>query len=103
MVGNGHYLSDNSAMGQKRTYALHTTGCTGRKEIRKRDGALYIGITGDLINIYIEGITHKIASFLQMKYPKASRQRCWNVAYGIVGICFKEESLAPYEIGSKVQ
>lgn len=44
---------------------------------------------------YVEHLVDQIADQLRLEYPTATRSRCWNVAYGVVGICFNQESLSP--------
>ena len=49
----------------------------------------------DLLATYIEALTASIAGELRRAYPSASRADAAAVAYGIVGLCFNQESLAP--------
>lgn len=44
---------------------------------------------------YVEHLVDQITDQLRLAYPRATRPRCWNVAYGVVGICFNQESLSP--------
>jgi hypothetical protein len=47
---------------------------------------------------YVEHLVEQIAGQLRLEYPTATRSRCWNVAYGVVGICFNQESLSPLRL-----
>ena len=44
---------------------------------------------------YIDDLVQATAKELQAANPNAPRQRCWGAAYGIVSICFNQESLSP--------
>ena len=44
---------------------------------------------------YIARLVERSASLLKHAHPAASRQRCWAVAYGVISICFNQESLTP--------
>jgi len=44
---------------------------------------------------YVEHLVDQITDQLRQQHPAATQPKCWNVAYGIVGICFNQESLSP--------
>lgn len=44
---------------------------------------------------YIDDLVSGTASELQTAFPESGRTRCWEVAYGVVSICFNQESLSP--------
>lgn len=44
---------------------------------------------------YVEHLVDQITDQLRLAYPGATRPRCWSIAYGVVGICFNQESLSP--------
>ena len=44
---------------------------------------------------YIDRLIDRSASLLRRAYPETSNQKCWAAAYGVVSICFNQESLTP--------
>jgi len=50
---------------------------------------------------YIEDLVNKSANLLKQEFPGASRQQCWSVAYGIICICFNQESLTSLHLSAK--
>ncbi|MGZ0173603.1 MAG: TetR/AcrR family transcriptional regulator [Planctomycetales bacterium] len=54
-----------------------------------------------LMLAYVEDLIQQIAKELAAAYPAATNQRRWAVAYGLVSICFNQESLAPLEVPGK--
>ena len=54
-----------------------------------------------LVTEYVNTLTERISRSLRSLYPQATRQRCWQVAYGIVGICFNEHSLVSLALPAK--
>ena len=50
---------------------------------------------------YVDGLVTKLAKQLRLAFPKARKQDCWNVAYGVVSICFNQESLSPMQLPPK--
>jgi len=55
----------------------------------------------ELMLSYVEDLIKQITRELVAVFPSANRQRCWEVAYGIVSICFNQESLAPLGLTPK--
>ena len=49
----------------------------------------------EVLNAYIERLTKNIAIELQRENPASTRKDSWAVAYGVVGLCFNQESLTP--------
>jgi len=54
-----------------------------------------------LMLTYVEDLIQQISKELAVAYPAATNQRRWAVAYGLVSICFNQESLAPLELPGK--
>ncbi len=52
----------------------------------------------EMMKGYVERLVNQSAKLLRQAYPEASRRDCWSVAYGIVSICFNQESLTPLEL-----
>ena len=50
---------------------------------------------------YVDGLVERSATMLHQSYTNASKKDCWTVAYGVVSICFNQESLAALEPPSK--
>ena len=50
---------------------------------------------------YVDGLVDDVAKQLKLTFPDASKPRCWTVAYGIVSICFNQESLSPIKLPTK--
>jgi len=50
---------------------------------------------------YIEELVATTADQLRQEYPTVTRQQCWAVAYGVVCICFNQESLVPLQLPNK--
>lgn len=50
---------------------------------------------------YVEGLVSQLSNELREAYPDASGQRYWSVAYGVVSICFNQESLTPLGLPRK--
>ena len=50
---------------------------------------------------YVDDLVSQTAVELRSAYPQATKQRCWGVAYGVVSICFNQESLSPLGLPSK--
>ena len=47
---------------------------------------------------YVDGLVTSLAKHLILAFPKAGKQRCWRIAYGVVSVCFNQESLAPMQL-----
>ena len=47
---------------------------------------------------YVQHLADRSAVLLREEFPHAGRQACWNVAWGIVSICFNQESLTPLNL-----
>ena len=54
-----------------------------------------------LMSEYIDELVTLTGKQLRTVYPRATRQQCWSVAYGIVCICFNHESLVPLNLDPK--
>lgn len=63
-------------------------------------GEVYPDI-GNLMRGYIDGLVEKSANLLKEAFPASSKQNCWSVAYGVVSICFNQESLTPLSLPPK--
>lgn len=50
---------------------------------------------------YVDGLVGDVSRQLRLAFPSASKQQCWNVAYGVVSICFNQESLSPMQLPPK--
>lgn len=50
---------------------------------------------------YVDGLVADLSKQLRSEFPNASKQECWSVAYGVVSICFNQESLAPMQLPRK--
>ncbi len=50
---------------------------------------------------YVDGLVGDVSKRLRLAFPKATKQECWSVAYGVVSICFNQESLSPLRLPSK--
>ena len=50
---------------------------------------------------YVDGLVRDLSNQLRLAFPKASQPDCWNVAYGIVSICFNQESLSPMKLPAR--
>ena len=49
----------------------------------------------DRLSSYIESLTAHLSRELRAVFPQSTRAQTWAVSYGIVGLCFNQESLAP--------
>lgn len=54
-----------------------------------------------MVSEYIDYLTKSICNELQETRPKSASKQCWTIAYGIVGLCFNNESLVPLDLPSK--
>lgn len=50
---------------------------------------------------YIDRFVGRCAALLQGDFPSVPKSQCWAVAYGVVSICFNQESLVSLELPSK--
>ena len=50
---------------------------------------------------YVDGLVGDVSKQLRLAFPNASKQQRWGVAYGIVSICFNQESLSPMRLPPK--
>lgn len=50
---------------------------------------------------YVDGLVGDLAQQLKLAVPTARPQQCWDVAYGLVSICFNQESLSPLRLPPK--
>jgi AcrR family transcriptional regulator len=50
---------------------------------------------------YIDDLVAKTAKELRSAFPNATSGRCWSVSYGIISICFNQESLSPLGLPAK--
>jgi AcrR family transcriptional regulator len=50
---------------------------------------------------YVDGLVGDLSQQLRLAFPNASKLECWNVAYGVVSICFNQESLSPMQLPPK--
>ena len=50
---------------------------------------------------YVDGLVGDLSKQLRVAFPNASSQKCWSVAYGVVSICFNQESLSPMRLPPK--
>lgn len=55
----------------------------------------------NLMTTWITSFVDKLGARLRECYPESSAELCWQVAYGLIGVYFNHESLAPLELGSK--
>ena len=55
----------------------------------------------ELMLEYIDELVQGTAKELRSAYPNAASRHCWRVAYGIVSICFNQESLSPLGLPPK--
>ena len=55
----------------------------------------------NLMSEYVEELVSITGQQLRLAYPNSTRQQCWNVAYGVVSICFNQDSLWPLELPAK--
>lgn len=46
---------------------------------------------------YVDGLVVRASAMLNQSYANASKKDCWTVAYGVVSICFNQESLVALE------
>ncbi len=54
-----------------------------------------------LMTEYIDGLTHQSAALLKQEFAGTSHQKCWSVAYGLICLCFNQESLTPLQLPAK--
>ncbi len=52
----------------------------------------------ELVLKYVDDLVSGTAKELSAAFSSASRQHCWEVAYGVICICFNHESLAPLKL-----
>ena len=50
---------------------------------------------------YVDDLIASTAGYLRRVFLDASRPRCWETAYGVVSICFNQESLSPLGLPPK--
>ncbi len=50
---------------------------------------------------YLEDLVGGLAKRLRGIYPGATQRHTWDVAYGVVGICFNHESLVPLQLPAR--
>ena len=50
---------------------------------------------------YVERLISCVSEQLKITYPDASANDCWNVAFGVVSMCFNYESLLPLKLPPK--
>ncbi len=55
----------------------------------------------ELVYGYIDGLVQAVAKQLSLAFPKAKKTECWSVAYGVISICFNQESLTPMGLPPK--
>jgi len=55
----------------------------------------------ELMTNYVEQLVTTTSGQLRREFPDATRKQCWAVAYGIVCICFNQESLTPLRLEDK--
>lgn len=55
----------------------------------------------ELMTEYIDELVKLTAEQLRQEFPAATRQQCWSVAYGVVCICFNQESLISLHLPKK--
>ena len=51
-----------------------------------------------LMTSYVDDLVVASARLLRSAFPEAGHARCWAVAYGVVGLCFNQESLRPLQL-----
>lgn len=56
---------------------------------------------GELMTGYIDKLVRTIAAQLRHTAPDAGRAACWSVAYGLVSLCFNDQSLRPLGLPPK--
>lgn len=54
----------------------------------------YPEVKGMMVRL-VKATVDSVLTILRAEYPEASRQDAWDVAYGVVGVCFNHESLVP--------
>lgn len=55
----------------------------------------------ELVFGYVDRLVSTTSGLLRADFPNASRAQCWNVAFGIVSMCFNYESLLPLKLPPK--
>ena len=50
---------------------------------------------------YVDDLVGDVSKQLRLAFPEAGKSKCWAVAYGIVSICFNQESLSPMNLPPK--
>lgn len=55
----------------------------------------------ELMTEYINDLVRTTAEQLQQEFSSATRQHCWSVAYGVVSLCFNQESLISLHLPKK--
>ncbi|MEM7478425.1 MAG: hypothetical protein AAF483_25865, partial [Planctomycetota bacterium] len=50
---------------------------------------------------YVDELVSKIAEQLKLAYPASGKSQCWSVAYGLVSLCFNQESLVALQLPPK--
>lgn len=58
-------------------------------------------IVGKLLTEYVQELVDATTTQLKREFPSVSKGQCWIVSYGVVGICFNHESLAPLKLPAK--
>ncbi|MEM9368387.1 MAG: TetR/AcrR family transcriptional regulator [Planctomycetota bacterium] len=49
----------------------------------------------DRIRAYIDWLVTQSARLLKEDHPHSKKENCWAVAYGVIALCFNQESLTP--------
>lgn len=52
----------------------------------------------DLMFGYVDSLVSKASKLLRSAFPAAAPRECWAVAYGVVSICFNQESLVTLQL-----
>ncbi|MEM6470579.1 MAG: TetR/AcrR family transcriptional regulator [Planctomycetota bacterium] len=50
---------------------------------------------------YVDWLVTRCAELLRIEYPGATKKKCWDVSYGLVCLCFNQESLTPLQLPRK--
>ncbi len=51
-----------------------------------------------MLTAYIDDLIAQVARILRCEFSTAKPAACWNVAYGLISICFNHESLVPLDL-----
>lgn len=54
-----------------------------------------------MLTAYIDDLIEQVAKILRCEFSAAKPTACWNVAYGLISICFNHESLVPLALPAK--